>query len=221
MGVKEKPLTFTTEEGELSWPYLDRTEEWDGKDTGKHSITIKFNHEYTQQFLGILEAEYERLLTTDEKLKALKVKKGSCPSFGDKEDKNGDTVFKFTTMATYTNGKTGEKVKRTIPIVDSMGKKINPKIGNGTRGRLNISVIPKTQSTTNYGVSLWFNGIQVTQLVEYGSQGDSAEALGFGVVEGGYVGSNYNQEDNSGEEEENVFATAPTGSTEGVKAGDF
>lgn len=173
--------------GEVFWAKLLTQEEYKGVATGKYSALLKFSHEDTIKFQEMLEKEYESLRKSDKNLMELKPKKGSCPTFGEKEDAEGNISFKFTTKAEFKNPKTDQVMKRTVPMFDSQGKPmVGVELGNGSLCVFAVSLAPKCISNTNYGISLWLDGVQVRSLVKYGQGSQTANAFGFGVVEDGY-----------------------------------
>jgi hypothetical protein len=184
--AKARYKQIITPVGELSWCKIKVQEEWKGKPTGKYSVTVKFSQEDHQKLLDECEVEYKKLLKESDVFKGFKPARNTNPSFGDKELPNGDIVFKFTTKAEFENKKTGEVTKRIVPVFDAVGRKIDVNIGNGTKGKVAISIVPKNQDAKNYGTNLWMDALQIIELVEYGANQEDANAFGFGV-EDGYV----------------------------------
>lgn len=182
--AKPKHKQMITPAGIASWAKLKVQEQWKGVDTGKYSITVTYSKEDTNTLLKIFEAEYKKLLKESDVFKGFKPARNTNPTFGEKELPNGDIVFKFTTKAEFKNGKTGEVMKRQVPVFDSKGKKIDVNLGNGSKVKVAIQIVPKMQDSKNYGVSLWFDGIQVLELVEFGAQSEDASSFGFNVEEG-------------------------------------
>lgn len=184
--AKEKLTQFITEKGEVLWAKLKVQEEWQGKPTGKYTVTAKFPLEYTNKLLADFTEEYQRLAKVSDRFKGFKPARNTQPNFGEKELENGDIVFKLSTLAEFKNPKTDEMVKRVVPIFDAKGKKIDPNIGNGTIAKFAITMAPKAQSATNYGLSLWIDALQILELIEYGATQEEANAFGF-AQEDGYV----------------------------------
>jgi hypothetical protein len=182
--AKDKHKQIITAVGTASWAKLKVQEEWKGVPTGKYSITVQFDQEYTQELLNILEKEYERLRKESPKFKDFKPARNTVPTFGDKELPNGDIAFKPTTKAEYKNAKTGEVLKRIVPVFDAKGRKIDVNIGNGSKVKLSLSIVPKCNDSKTYGVNIWLNAVQVIELVEYGATQGDADAFGFGVEQG-------------------------------------
>lgn len=172
--------------GKAYWVRLRREEEYQGKPTGRFSLTVKFSLEDTQALLKELEAEYEILKKTSSVFQGVKPAKNSAPTFGTKEDQNGDIVFKFGTKSTYTSKKTGETFNKTIPIFSASGKPLElaSEIGNESSVRVSFSVAPKYTDSKNYGVALWLDAVKVINLVEYRAGGIQEQAFGFAAEEG-------------------------------------
>lgn len=184
----------TSPRGEALYPYLKSPEVYEGQEVG-YTIQVKFSKEDTDKLIALLEEELESVKNSSE----FKGKRWSRePHMGFREDKNGDIVFKFKTKATITT-KSGETIKRTVPVFDSKGKPIDVTIGNGSVVRVAFQIVPYWKSSTNNGLSLYLDAVQVIELVEYNG-GASADAFGFEVEEGGYVGDS----DNASPDEDGV-----------------
>jgi hypothetical protein len=181
----------TSPRGEALYPYLKAPEVYEGEEVG-YTIQVKFSKEDTDKILGILEEELESAKNSSE----FKGKRWSKePRMGFREDQNGDIVFKFKTKATITT-KAGDTVKRTVPVFDAKGKPVDVTIGNGSVVRVAFQIVPYWKSSTNNGLSLYLDAVQVIELVEY-KGGGNASAFGFGE-EDGFVGgedSPFNDED--------------------------
>lgn len=187
----------TSPRGEALYPYLKSPEVYEGQEVG-YTIQVKFSKEDTDKLIALLEEELESVKNSSE----FKGKRWSRePHMGFREDKNGDIVFKFKTKATITT-KAGETIKRTVPVFDSKGKPIDVTIGNGSVVRVAFQIVPYWKSSTNNGLSLYLDAVQVIELVEYNG-GANADAFGFDVEEDGYVGGT---ENSFPEEEDNINA---------------
>jgi len=188
--AKQKFKQITTPAGIILWAHTKKEEEWKGVPTGKFSCQIKFRTpEETAAFQSMLEQEFEHLRKEmPEYFKDLKPKRGSLPTFGEKEDQNGDISFKATTKSTYKSNKTGEVFNKVVPVFDVKGKPLDAVIGNGSIGKLAISLAPKFKDNSCYGINLWLDAIQVMDLQEYSAGGaQEANAFGFGQEEGSCV----------------------------------
>lgn len=176
----------TSPRGEALWAYLKNPEVYEGQEVG-YTIQVKFSKEDTDKMIALLEEELESAKNSTE----FKGKKWSRdPRLGFREDANGDIIFKFKTKASITT-KTGDVVKRTVPVFDSAGKPIDVSLGNGSVVRVAFQIVPYWKSSTNNGLSLYLDAVQVIKLVEYNG-GGNATAFGFDVEEGGFVDGSAN-----------------------------
>lgn len=174
-------VQIVTAKGEILYPKIRTTELYNGEDTGKYAVNIKFSKEDTDKFMGRLEDEWEAAKQSAE-FKGKTFKKGVPPNLGFREDKDGDIIFKAKTSATIKTKK-GDIIERTVPVFDAKGKPIEGDIGHGSIGRLSVTPAPYHTSSTNFGIVLYLNGIQIIDLKPPGSF-NSAEALGFEEEEG-------------------------------------
>jgi hypothetical protein len=177
MAKKNKLRQIKTPIMELSWAYLTTPEEWKGKSTGKLSIQGKASKEDAEALITLFEQEFEAAKKASEKFKSFKPQRGTAPKLGFRELANGDIVFKFKTLAVFTN-KQGETQKRVVPVFDAAGKPYTGPIGNGSLGRVAVSLNPYAESSSNYGVALYLDAIQVLKVIEFGGSSD-ASAFGF------------------------------------------
>ena len=182
MSNKERLTTLVTPKGTALYPCLRTTEQFQGQDTGKYTIQIKLSEEDTNALIGRLEKEWEAASQSPD-FKDKKFKKGTVPNLGYREDKEGDIIFKAKTNATIKS-KTGEVFDKTVPIFDAKGKPIKDDIGHGSVVKVSVSLAPYAVSSTNYGIALYLNGVQVISLKRRGEYGADASALGFGEEEG-------------------------------------
>ena len=181
--AKSKWKQVVSPKGLAFWAKLKTQEEYKGKPTGKYSMIVKFSKEDTDRLLAVIEAEYQELKKTADCFKGVKPAKGSIPNFGTREGKDGDIEFKFTTKAEVTT-KTGEVLKKTVPVFDAKGKHIDVNIGNGSTVRVSFSIAPKYIDSCKYGVSLYLDAVKVLDLVEFGTSGQNEQAFGFEEEEG-------------------------------------
>ncbi len=177
-----KLTTIVTPMGTALYPYLRTTERFNGTDTGKYSIQIKLSEKDTAELMERLDKEWEAAKQSPD-FAGKSFRKGTVPNLGYRADKAGDAVFKAKTNATIRT-KTGEVLHKTVPIFDAKGKPIKGDIGYGSTVRLSITLAPYATSSTNYGLALYLNGVQVIKMVEKGSFGASAESFGFHEEEG-------------------------------------
>lgn len=174
---------LVTPKGELLYPHFKKTECFNGQDTGKYSVTIKFSKEDTEKVTAALEAEWDKAYNSMEGIQGKTLKRGSEPNLASmREDKNGDIIFKAKASAEIKT-KTGDILKRTVAVFDAKGKPTEAEVGHGSIGKLSVNLVPFYISSNNYGVTMRLNGVQVTELKEPGSYNDAA-SLGFGEEEG-------------------------------------
>ena len=174
---------LVTPKGELMYPHLKTTETFNGQDTGKYSVTIKFSKEDTAKVAAALEAEWEKAYASAEGIKGKTLKRGSEPNLGSmREDKNGDIIFKAKCSAEIKT-KTGDVKKLTVAVFDAKGKPTDAEVGHGSIGKLSVNLVPFHISSSNYGITMRLNGVQVIELKEPGSWGDAA-SMGFEEEEG-------------------------------------
>lgn len=77
----------------------------------------------------------------------------------------------------------------SIGIYDSQGKKLpaDTNVGSGSKVRLSVEVATWFVASLGFGYTLRLKAGQIIELKEY-SGGDNASSLGFGAVEGGFIG---------------------------------
>ena len=113
-----------------------------------------------------------------------------------KED-GDDIIFKFKQKASI-RGRNGESRDVKIMVVDSQMKPCNVDIGWGSTVKVSYSPIPYTVNGKS-GVTMYFNAVQVIDLVEY----EGSDTSGFAKEEG-FI---------SEEPSENPFVTSEDEST--------
>ena len=168
-----------TPKGMAMYPYLKNPETYEGNEIG-YTIQLILNEKDTQSFIAILEKE----LSVAQKAPFFEGKKWArTPHLSYRENNDGDIVFKFKTKHVIKT-KNGDEIKRTVPIFDSKGKPIDVTIGNGSIVRLAYTIVPYHKSSTNNGLTLYLDAVQVINLVEYQGTHSTAEAFGFEEEEG-------------------------------------
>lgn len=176
--MKQKNTKGVTPVGEVLFAHILKTEIIKEKDTGKFSIMLKLSEKEKKAFLAKINDEWEKFKDT---LAGKKLKYD--PSFGLKEYQEVE-YFKFTSNETIKL-KSGEILKRTVPIYDAKQQEISKKlngIGNGSKVKIAYELVPFYMNDKSYGISLRLSAVQLLDLVEFGAQ--SAESFGFGVEEG-------------------------------------
>ena len=186
--------------GEALYPHLKTPETYEGQEVG-YTIQVKFSKEDTDKLIELLEQELEAAKTSSD----YKGKRWpNAPRMGYREDQNGDIIFKFKTKATITT-KAGDTIKKTVPVFDAKGNPVDVNLGNGSIVRVAFQVIPYWKSSTNAGLTLYLDAVQVIKLVEYNG-GGSFDSFGF-TAEDGFVAkddpfADDNTDDFSGDNDE-------------------
>ena len=181
-----KNKTIVTPKGIAQYPHLRTTETYNGQDTGKYSVQLKLTEAETDKLTDYLAHEWDVIKGTGE-YATKRYAKGSVPNLGTKETSEG-TVFKFKTSASVKT-KSGDVLRKTVPIYDSKCNVIKDDIGAGSIIKVACQIAPYYVAANNYGLTLYLTGVQVIEYVAPGEVG-SASALGFGVEEGFEVSSN-------------------------------
>lgn len=134
-------------------------------------------------------------------------------------DKEGNVVegmvqMKFSSLAggkkEEKNPDTGEMEARVwtrgVIVLDSRGKPTKAKVGGGSLLLLSFGSRVWCNAAIGFGMSLTIEGVQIKELVTRGAK--SADELGFGEIEGGFVAD---------DEEEGEWEDTPNpgGGTEG------
>ena len=172
-----KMRKVTTPKGLVRFPHLVKPEMYDGAEVG-YTVILEFNKEDTDKMMKFLEDELEAAKNAPE----FKGKKWTHARLGSKEDKNGNTIFKFKNSTTI-KGRDGV-IPRVIPVFDAKGKVFNAaNLGNDSVAKVSFVVQPYHKSATNCGLSLYLQAVQVLKLVEYNNSA-SASNFGFGAEEG-------------------------------------
>lgn len=181
MEKKKQYTQVVTPIGEALFPHLDKPEQYEGKEVG-YTITVKFSDEYTKTLIDIIENELNK---AKEEMELKPGQKWSAdPFLGYKEDKNGDTVFKFKAASTIIL-KDGSVINRKVPVFDGHQNKVdNPAFGNGSEVRIAFQMVPFWVSKAVNGVSLRLTAVQLLKKVGYGNH--TADEYGFGVEEDSY-----------------------------------
>ena len=186
--AKNKLTKGTTPIGEVLFAHLQKPEEYQGKSTNKFTIMLKLSEKAKAAFLKQIDAEWEKFKQSEE-MKGKKCKYDYAN--GIKETKDGEYFkFKMTHLIEWK----GETIEKHVPIYDASCKEISKTltgVGNGSKARVAYELSPFFMNDKNYGVSLRLTGVQILELVEYGSA--SAGSLGFGQEEG------FSQEDEENE----------------------
>lgn len=180
MAEKREYTQGVTPKGKLYWAHVYEPEKFEGKDIG-FSVNMKFGTKETNAFIAKIDEELEKAKHN------LKLKPGqrwsSEPFMPYREDKDGDTVFKFKSASSYQT-KDGVVHDRKIPVFDAHGKPVKDQlsIGNDTVARVAYTIVPYYISKAVNGIKLRLDAIQIIDLKEYGEK--SASGYGFEQEEG-------------------------------------
>lgn len=176
-----KNVQIVTPKGEALYPHLRTTATFQGQDTGKYEISVRFSKVDSDKLIERLEQEWAAAKETGE-MATKRFGRGSVPNLGFREDDKGDIIFKFKTNSTIKT-KSGDVIKKTVPIFDAKCKPMDGDIGGGSVVKVSTAIAPYYVSSTNYGLALYLQGVQVLDYKELGQFG-SAESMGFGQEEG-------------------------------------
>lgn len=170
----------TTDIGTFMFPRLFETEKFEGKDTGKFTVSFLPETDADRHALSsAIDEEWQKYKESDEGKKH----KYKYDYANGVTSYKGADYFKFK-MQRVIQTKNGAW-ERCVPIFDASGKEISAEltsIGSGTRGRIAYELMPYYMNDKNYGVSLRLTGVQIIELKETGSV--SASSLGFDACEG-------------------------------------
>jgi hypothetical protein len=197
MAKKSKWQRVTTLPGTAKWPHLvtpDTTFNKNGVYTTK--LTWEPEDFDEMKLKEVIDAEVDKMYdkTTDGmKPKAMERVFKQYPygdDLDDEKEETGKIAVNFKSNASFKNGD-GEVIKLKPALFDAAGNQIRRRIniGNGSILCVNCTVKPyamkaevldsstgKKMEITNCGVTLYINGVQIRELVEYGA---SAESMGF------------------------------------------
>ena len=170
---------YTTAKGVAVYPHFKTPEVYDGQELG-YTCKLLLEQEDFSNIETFLQAELEKAKGLPE----FAGKKWSDPYLGIVEDKDGNMLLKFKTVHQFTSKKTGDVIKKTLPIYDAAGNilpdNINP--ANGSIVKIAFSVLPYWKSPKQHGLSLRLEAVQVIELKEF-NVGD-ATSFGFGKEKG-------------------------------------
>lgn len=184
--------------GSAMWCHLDATEEFNGVDTNKHTITLQPSVEDMQNILAEAKTVWEEFA---EKLKGKRLQ--GEPNLGSyKEDDDGNATIKFVSTA-HVKTKTGKEYDKVVPVFDGNGKPVSQKIkgsiGNDSIVAIAYQFYPYYNTSKNFGVSFRLDAVQLIKYIPYGDA--SAESFGFAQEKNAFYSTAFVAED---EEVENV-----------------
>lgn len=167
--------------GTAMWSHLKTTEQFQGKDTNKYSISLALAPKDEQALLNVIAKEWQKFTESEE---GQKHKYKYDPVNGFKEGEDGrDNLFKFK-MTANIKTKRGTTWERHVPVYDAGCKEISndiDELGNGSRVKVAYELVPFYMNDKNYGISLRLTAVQV---LEFKDSNETAESFGFGQEEG-------------------------------------
>lgn len=183
-----KNQNISTPIGVAIWPKLNEPDTR-FKEEGEYQVNLRLPKTEAEPLLKVIKdaqkAEYQRQLKETGKPK---LKLADLPVI---EVDGGEEFIdlKFKAPASGTT-KAGKKWEKRIMLFDSKGKPLgddSPRIGGGSRIRVNAEVRPYFVPAYGVGVSLRINAVQVIELHEGGMSSKAASAYGFTAEESGFV----------------------------------
>lgn len=105
------------------------------------------------------------------------------------EQPTGEIEFRFSTKASGTDVKTGEKWEKKVPLFDAKGNSLEnvTDIWNGTVGKVAFEAVPYfVNATGEYGLTLRMKAVQVLDLRSPTGSRRDAKGYGFSVEDTGY-----------------------------------
>jgi hypothetical protein len=192
---KKKYERFTTPVGTAVFPRLSEPDFKFKKDHGEYSVKLRLTKEEAEAILAkaekVAEESYQEQVEahkgkTDPKGKPIVIVKAE-PSYAlDKDDNDQPTgyyLIPFKMNGGYTDKKTGEKKKLTVPLFDAKGKPIKVEVWGGSQVKVAYQLTPYfAAADKKAGVSFRMEAVQVIDLVTRGS--GNASRFGFAPEEG-------------------------------------
>lgn len=174
---------ITTPKGKAVWPRID-TPDTKFDEDGVYSCKLHVSEGDFKAFEAVvkpqLEAAYNAECSRQGKDK-IRMAASSPLRINDEGDYE---IYAKQKARVHTKSK--GTLEFSITAVDSQGKKITtPKIGSGSTLKMAVEVNTWFVPSQGFGYTLRLRAVQVLDLIEYGSGGDS---FGFGAEEDGYVG---------------------------------
>lgn len=171
--------------GKAMWAHLATPDTYQGENLHTFSLILEPSEQELDKFekhATEVWAEYSQL----PEVKGRRLK--GEPHLGIRESDEGGFTIKFKCKDTWKL-RDGTTRPRIVPIFDGMGniatKQLREVIGNGSDVIVSYSLYPYCVSSTNYGVSVQLQAVQVLKLVRYG-KGESAQDFGFTAHKGTY-----------------------------------
>lgn len=215
MAKRQKLERITTPQGVAYYPHLDKPDEYKGQRKYKCGLILDGDDPFVQNIRDRADAAFEdakeklqeqidsgtlkgkKLAAAKAELEAVEVHYPFEDEYNDEGEPTGNIIVKTVSNAEFKDSK-GNVRPIKLNIFDSQGNQIKPcpAIWGGSVLRLAVDVNPYHMPATHLaGISLRLSGVQIIEL-ESGS-GASAESMGFGAVDGGYVAPEKDDDDES------------------------
>lgn len=192
---RRKYPQFTTKPAPVLFAWLDKPSTKFKKEGGKYDVTVLLTKEEAdeiKEWLKPIFAEAKKEFLEDPKAKKknnegvlrkdYKISLPVTPQRDEEGEETGMYQFKASMNAQYTK-EDGEVLNFTVPIFDAKKNPIKPKVGRGSKVRVNFEACPFVMdATSKMGISARLKAVQIIDLVEY--SGGGADAFGFGVEDG-------------------------------------
>lgn len=155
--------------GKLLFVHVNGVEgQYEGKKNGKYEATLEISKESYEKLMSELNDIWEQSKEYQELKDEVDI---MAPTFGLKKKKDSEGVISYRLSARtnrFKKNKDGSTREITIPIKDGHLNRIpdDTFIRNGCEGRVMFYPAPRKISSTNYGLTLYLQEIQVTNLVE-------------------------------------------------------
>jgi hypothetical protein len=189
--AQDDKLSLHTPIGNLEWVIIsgEGKEDMYGKSTYTASVVLDLSKEAHKEFIQQIKEFWE-----ENKPKGFKKPPKFVPlydyyEYTDEKDEDGDRIKNLIEGKKLFTAKTGTQYPdgkpKVVQVSNSFGAKVvlNCNIGNGSRGRLGITLavcetrVKKNGPIVDAGVSAYLNGIQITKLIEYEGGGISFDAV--------------------------------------------
>lgn len=214
--MNAKNQSISTPVGVAIWPKLNEPDTR-FKEEGEYQVNLRLTKQDAEPLLQVIKAaqksEYQRQLKETGKPK---LKIADLPIV----DVDGDEDLidlKFKAPASGTT-KAGKKWEKRIMLFDSKGKALGedgPRIGGGSRIRVNAEVRPYFVPSYGVGVTLRINAVQVIELHEGGMSSKAASAYGFTAEESGFVAGGEDFSFDEDQEQSKEVKVKPVPATDG------
>lgn len=143
---------------------------------GEYSTQVIVSEKDAQSVCERLEklakAKFDEAVKDNPKLKnVLSMRPVSEPEYDEAGNETGNVIFK-TKLKARIKSRAGEVYNQKVAVLDAKKTPMNgdQMIGNGSTIKVAVEPVPYVmQSTKQVGVSLRLKGVQVLNLVEYGS----------------------------------------------------